>query len=178
MTSRSAKPCTQVSQGSLSVALRAACRCTSTSWNPSSIRLSPRIGPTGPEPAGPEPAGFGPTRSGTCGRSTPAARLRSSTRRILPVAVVGKPSVNKTARGRLNDGSPSRQCSISSASVTIPPAVRTTYATGFSRLSASGAATTTAWATAGWASSRASTSIGDTQMPDALIMSPVRPRHS
>jgi hypothetical protein len=90
--------------------------------------------------------------------------------------------VNTTARGRLNDGSPSRQYSISSASNsasdTAGPAASTTYATGFSRPSESGAATTTACATAGCESSRVSTSIGETQMPDALIMSPVLPRHS
>ena len=42
--------------------------------------------------------------------------------------------------------------------------------------SSSDAATTTAWPTASWASSRCSTSAGATQMPLALIRSPVRPR--
>ena len=60
------------------------------------------------------------------GRSTPAAIARSSTRRILPVAVVGKVSVKTTARGRLNYGSPARQCSISWASVTAAPGASTT----------------------------------------------------
>jgi hypothetical protein len=47
-----------------------------------------------------------------------AAKSRSSTRRTLPVAVVGKASVNTTLRGRLTDGSPWQQNSVSSASVT------------------------------------------------------------
>jgi len=84
--------------------------------------------------------------------------------------------VKTTLRGRLNDGSASRQNSMSSASVAARPGSRITYATGFSSPSVSGAATTTAWATASWASSRASTSMGETQIPLALSMSPVRPR--
>ena len=107
-----------------------------------------------------------------------AAIRRSSTRRILPVAVVGYPPTNTTLRGRLNDGSAWRQNSISSSSVAVRAGSRITYATGFSSPSGSRAATTMAWATASWASSRASTSAGDTQMPLALSMSPVRPRQA
>src|SRR5689334_14467664 len=112
------------------------------------------------------------------GRISPAACARSSTRRILPVAVVGYSVTNTIRRGRLNDGRPSRQNPISVSSSAVPPGLSCTKATGFSRPSASWAATTTAWATSACASSRASTSAGDTQMPLALSMSPVRPRQA
>ena len=107
-----------------------------------------------------------------------AACARSSTRRILPVDVVGY-SVTKTIRrGRLKDGRPARQNAISASSSPIAPGLSRTKATGFSSPSVSFAATTTAWATSSCASSRASTSAGETQMPLALSMSPVRPRQA
>ena len=50
-----------------------------------------------------------------------AACARSSTRRILPVAVVGYSVTNTIRRGRLKDGRPARQNSISASSSPIAP---------------------------------------------------------
>lgn len=57
---------------------------------------------------------------------TVLACSRNSTRRILPVAVVGYESTKITRRGRLYDGSAARQNSINSSSVTRCPATSRT----------------------------------------------------
>src|SRR5580704_7707309 len=92
-----------------------------------------------------------------------AARSRSLTRRILPVAVVGYPVTITIRRGRLNEGRPSLQNSIRACSSARAPGLSWTKAMGFSSPSVSFAATTTAWATSACASRRDSTSAGETQ---------------
>src|SRR6266700_2671074 len=61
-----------------------------------------------------------------------AACARNSTRRILPVDVVGYSVTNTIRRGRLKDGSPARQNAISASSSPIAPGLSRTKATGFS----------------------------------------------
>src|SRR5262249_455365 len=57
-----------------------------------------------------------------------SAISRTTTRWILPVAVLGRPSSTSTCRGRLNAASPSRQNAMSSPPSTACPALPTTHA--------------------------------------------------
>src|SRR5262249_56622996 len=83
------------------------------------------------------PADAGHRHSGTAGAGggsgsacmMTAAWARSSTRRILPVEVVGYSVTNTIRRGRLNDGRPVPPNPISGSSSAAPPGVSCTDAT-------------------------------------------------
>src|SRR5690348_7620920 len=105
-----------------------------------------------------------------------ARKERTLKRWSFPVAVFGRSSTKTTERGALKCASPSRHHAIRAASSAGFPSWTTTTATGLSRPFASGRPTTATSRTDSCSRSRASTSPGDTQMPPAFNMSPLRPR--
>src|SRR5262245_26742296 len=103
---------------------------------------------------------------------------RSLKRWILPVAVLGSPSTKAIQRGYFHTPALALTCSLRSSSrllAAVLPGFSTMKALGLSRPSASSLGTTAASSTASWPTSALSTSNGDTQMPDTLNMSSVRP---
>src|SRR3954447_15845452 len=104
---------------------------------------------------------------------------RNLKRWIFPVAVFGKASTTSTQRGYFQAPILCLTCSLS-ASCSPPvsaPARSTTNAFGLSNPSASASGTTAASSTAGCVINALSTSNGDTQTPDTLNMSSLRPQN-
>src|SRR6185437_13786143 len=107
-----------------------------------------------------------------------ADHCRSLKRWIFPVAVFGRLSTISIQRGYFHGPIFCLTCSLSASCKpsVLASARSTTKAFGFSNPSGSASGTTAASSTAGWVISALSTSNGDTQMPETLNMSSLRPQ--
>src|SRR6266404_2941457 len=103
---------------------------------------------------------------------------RNLNRWIFPVAVFGKLSTTSIQRGYFHTPIFCLTCSFSASCnpSVFASAFSTTKAFGFSKPSGSASGMTAASSTAGWVINALSTSNGDTQMPDTLNMSSLRPQ--
>src|SRR5262249_23564872 len=103
---------------------------------------------------------------------------RSSTRRILPLTVLGRPATNSMARGYLYGAVTRFTCSCSARVSSSPgawPGRRTTNAFTISPRTGSGLATTADSSTAGCSRSALSTSKGPIRYPAEMMTSSARP---
>src|SRR5438552_2875102 len=123
-------------------------------------------------------AADGEQAGGREGHGFAASPSRNLKRWIFPVAVFGKLSTTSIQRGYFHGPIFCLTCCFSAS---LRPEVAqsarsTTNAFGFNNPSGSGCGTTAASSTAGCVISALSTSNGETQMPDTLNMSSLRPQ--
>src|SRR6185312_14441199 len=109
-----------------------------------------------------------------CHQSAPGPSARSLKRWIFPVAVFGRSLRNSIQRGYLYGAS----FAWTSASFAFSGALSTTKAFGLISFCSSFQPTTAASSTSGCEDSAASTSKGETYMPDTFNMSSWRPQHT
>src|SRR6195952_4754127 len=116
---------------------------------------------------------------GTARHDFAASPSRNLNLWIFPVAVFGKLSTTSIQRGYFHGPIFCLTCSFSASCrpSILASARSTTKAFGFNRPSGSASGTTAASSTDGCVINALSTSNGDTQMPDTLNMSSLRPQN-